>query len=191
MISNLNTCLLALAFLLPLFTAGQKFEKEYRIEPEEVPENALQFIHSPDRDLSEKWYYEESQGGSSVEAKFKHQNKWHSVEFDTLGNLQDIEVEADFSELPVTVKSAVQNSLRTNYSKYNIRKTQIQYSGNIVSFSDYMKRTKSEQYDIRYEMVVKAKKNGKWNLYEISFNHCGELEKTEQIILRNTDNLEF
>jgi hypothetical protein len=171
---------------------AQKFEKEYRIRTEEVPEKSFQFIHSADNDFSEKWYFEENLEGNSIEAKFKYNREKYSVEFDTTGNLLDIEVETSFKELPDNLQASLQNSLQNTYSKFTIRKMQVQYSGAIDSFADFIAESeKAKQYTIYYELVVKGRKNREWNLYEMTYNNLGGLEKTEQIILRNTDNLEF
>lgn len=188
----LKTYLLVLALFLPLLAVSQKFEKEYRIETEEVPEKAFQFIHSEDNDFSEKWYFEENLEGNSIEAKFKYNRKKYSVEFDTLGNLLDIEVESPFKDLPDKLQASIKNSLQKTYSKFTVRKMQVQYSGTINSFADFIAESeKAKQYTIYYELVVKGRENREWNLYEMTYNNRGELEKTEQIILRNTDNLEF
>jgi hypothetical protein len=188
----LKIYLLVLALFLPLLAVSQKFEKEYRIETEEVPEKAFQFIHSEDNDFSEKWYYEENLDGNSIEAKFKYNRKKYSIEFDTLGNLLDIEVESPFKDLPDKLQASINNSLQKTYSKFTVKKMQVQYSGAIDSFADFIAETEKEkQYTIYFELVVKGRKNRKWNLYEMTYNNRGELEKTEQIILRNTDNLEF
>ncbi len=179
--------------LLPLFTEAQtKFEKEYRIKTDEVPETALQFIRTSNTDLSEKWYYEENQLDNSIEAKFKFNKKRYSVEFDTMGNLQDIEIETDFEALAEALQSKITASLQNNYSKHKIRKLQVQYSGDINSLAELLENSASQnRYKVRYEIIVKGRKNRQWNLYEITFNHAGELKKTDQIIFRNTDNLEF
>ena len=172
--------------------AQTKFEKEYRINPEEVPEKAFQFIHSANNDFSEKWYFEENLEGNSIEAKFKYNRKKYSVEFDTLGNLLDVEVESPFKDLPENLQATLQNSLQNTYSKFTIRKIQVQYSGTVNSFADFITESnQTEHYTIYYELVVKGKKNRQWNLYEITFGNAGELISTDKIVLRNTDNLEF
>lgn len=183
---------MAVAFLMPLLAVAQKFEKEYRIEPGEVPEKAYQFIHSADENFSEKWYFEENLEGNSIEAKFKFNRKKYSVEFDTLGNLLDIEAERPFKDLPDNLHTSIQNSLQNMYSKFTVRKMQVQYSGTIDSFADFIAESnKEKQYTIHYELVVKGRKNREWNLFEMTYNSQGKLKKTEQIILRNTDHLEF
>lgn len=188
-----NIIFLALILFFPAILQAQtKYEKEYRIKQEEVPEKALEFIHSATIDFSEKWYFEENLEGNSIEAKFKYNQKRYSVEFDTSGNLLDIEIETPFDALTEKLQASIKNSLQNTYSKFKIRKMQVQYSGPIASFADFLNEpNREEHYYINYELVVKGKKNRQWNLFEMTYNSQSELEKTEQIILRNTDNLEF
>jgi len=169
-----------------------KFEKEYRIKPEEVPEKARQFLYSHEINFSEKWYFEENKLGNSVEAKLKYNKKKYSVEFDTLGTIQDIEVETDFNEIAESTQSKITTSLQKSFSKYKIRKLQVQYSGEIKSFIHFLKSTNPmKNFMVRYELIVKGKNKDGIELYEITFNENGEMIKTEKIIFRNTDNLEF
>jgi len=94
--------------------------------------------------------------------------------------------------LPENLQATLQNSLQNTYSKFTIRKMQVQYSGTINSFADFITESnQTEHYTIYYELVVKGKKNRQWNLYEITFGNTGELISTDKIVLRNTDNLEF
>ena len=188
-----NLVLFAFTLLLSIFSQAQeKYEKEYRIPQEELPDKALQFINSTAFDFSEKWYIEENLEGNSVEAKFKYHRKKYSVEFDTLGNLLDIEVEQSFDELPAKLQESIKQVLKDSYSKFTIRKMQVQYSDEIASFANFLEEpNKESRYNIHYELVVKGKKHGEWNLFEMTFKANGALEKTEQIILRNTDHLEF
>src|SRR5690606_41633459 len=66
--------------------AQQKYEKESRLNRNNVPAIAFNFIDSLNLKNRVKWYLEESLENKSVEAKFKKSGKKHSVEFDILGN---------------------------------------------------------------------------------------------------------
>lgn len=182
-----------IVLFLSFFSQAQtKYEREYRIEPEEVPQKALQFLHSAGIDFSEKWYFEENLEGNSIEAKFKYNRKRYSIEFDTPGNLLDIEIETPFKDLPEALQASIKNSLQNTYSKFTIRKMQVQYSGTIDSFAGFLAESnQGKQYTIHYEFIVKGRKNRQWNLYEITFSNTGELLSTDKIVLRNTDHLEF
>lgn len=89
-----------LVFLFMIFVValsndkGQtKYEREFRMSEKKVPQKAREFVHSMDFESKVKWYFEENLQGNSIEAKLKQQGQQYSVEFDTLGTLQDVEVE--------------------------------------------------------------------------------------------------
>jgi hypothetical protein len=189
----INFIVFILIIYLPVFAFSQnKFEKEYRIKPDKVPIKALQFFRTSNTDFSKKWYYEENQVGNSVEAKFNHSDERFSVEFDTLGNFQDIEVEKEFDELPKAFQERISAELKNKYTKHKIRRLQVQYSGAIKSFQNFLDNENPlHNYHIYYELIVKGKSDKQTELYEITFNPQGEMVKTEKIIFRNTDNLEF
>lgn len=183
------------AFLMaacsPVF-GQEKFEREYRIQENEVPDAAVSFVRSLDIPKKVKWYYEENLVDNSVEAKFLYLDHKYSVEFGTTGKLQDIEIEVDFEMLPGSACEKISRQFLEKYLKYKIRKVQIQYSGDIESLSAFAATEDPlESYPIRYELVVKAKTEEKWGMYEITFDDRAKLVDVSRIILRNTDNLEF
>jgi len=75
--------------------AQEKFEMESRLKQNDVPSNALNFIDSLSLKNKVKWYLEEGIERKSIEAKFKRSGKKHSVEFDILGNIEDVEIEVN------------------------------------------------------------------------------------------------
>ena len=181
---------LAALLLATTSLAQTKYEREYRLKRERVPSPALEFVGTPDTKI--KWYYEENLEGNSVEAKFDLDGKFYSVEFDTLGTLEDIEIDAEINSLPGPILEKIREGLQGTYTKFVLRRLQLQYSNGISSFSDFLNvDDPAEQYELRYEFVVKAKKDSHWKLYEIIFGRDGDIERTSEIIFRNTDNLEF
>lgn len=191
---NFKQCLiLFLSFGTAIFTFGQeKYEKEYRIKKEEVPESAKSFVILPDFNGNVKWYFEENLTGNSIEAKFKYQNKKYSIEFDTTGKLQDIEIETTIKSMPGHLTNKIISQLDSLFVRHKTRKIQLQYSGNIQSIGNLIKnKSKERHYSTNYEFVVKGKVNKLWQLYEITFNDKGSLITKSRIVFRNTDNLEF
>ena len=76
--------ILSIGFLLlfPIVSkAQQKYEREYRIKSEIIPQSAKEFINSIGSDYKIKWYKEIGLNTVSLEAKFKHNNKKFSIEF--------------------------------------------------------------------------------------------------------------
>lgn len=172
--------------------AQQKFERESRLKTEEVPAAALQFTESVKMDTRWKWYLEENLVGNSVEAKTKHDGKWYSVEFDTAGKIQDVEIEKDFLEIDEEIRESILKALDSMFSTHKIDKIQIQYSAETpVLLAILNNKADRNTSRIQYEMVVKGKKEGRPKLYELTFNDGGNLLESAEIIFRNTDNLEF
>jgi len=130
--------------------------------------------------------------GNSVEAKTKYNGKWYSVEFDTAGIIQDVEVETDLSDLDKPVVHLILQELDSMFTRRKIDKIQIQYSAeNPVLLAVLNSKSHRTTSKIQYEMVVKGKKAGRPKLYELTFSDSGKLLHVDEIIFKNTNNLEF
>lgn len=186
--------LLVVAFLLlPFFsTAQHKFEREYRIKSAQVPDLAKEFVDSIGPTACVKWFQEESKQGTSIEAKFKHNQRNYSVEFDPSGNLQDVEFIVQKGRLPATVRQKIQQQLEEAYTKWRFLKIQLQYQGapNAVLISIHQKKP-SAGTAVFYEIVLKGKTSGMMHLYESTFDVNGTLLQTEQILQEKTDHLDY
>jgi len=169
-----------------------KFEKEYRLDISKVPKPAITFVEPESLDTKMKWYYEENNSGHSVEAKFKLEGNWYSIEFDTLGTLQDIEIEHRYSNLSKLLQKRIDNQLEETFSKHKIKKLQISYTGSFPSFRQFVDQKKPRAtYQHGYEIVVKGKRSNSWGLYELFFNSKGDKETISKIILDSTQHLVF
>ena len=171
--------------------AQQKFEKESRMKWDKVPLPAKHFIDNLEMQTTWKWYFEENLEGNSVEAKTKYKGRKYSVEFDVSGNVQDIEIEKNWSELDDDLRRNITKSLDSLFSRHIINKIQIQYSAeNSVLLAILNNKANRYESKIQYEIVVGGKKTGRPKLYELTFTGKGELVESSEIIFRNTDNLE-
>lgn len=172
--------------------AQDKFEKEYRIGEEDIPALAKQFILQLKDDLKVKWYGEESQDGKSVEAKVKIDSRLYSIEFDSLGYLQDVEIIIKKNEIPTLVIKKIDEELESLFVNYQFNKIQKQYLGKA---QEVLKFIKNEQREVplekNYEIVVKGKNDEGVHLYEITFNEKGELVNKSRIIFKSSDHLEY
>ncbi len=184
---------LVILLLLGGVAYGQtKFEKEYRLPDESVPMEARQFVQFDGLDARIRWYFEENLEGNSIEAKFKHDKQNYSIEFDTLGKFLDIEVKASFSSLDEAIRKTIEGHLDSTFQRWKVQKAQLQYSGNVLSFKSFLDSGNPlQEFTLRFEIVVKGRRNSQWALYELTFNDRGDHLKTSRIMLRNTDNLEF
>jgi hypothetical protein len=172
--------------------AQQKIERERSLKPEDVPQEAMQFIVAVDMDTQWKWYFEENLVGNSVEAKARADGKRYSVEFDTSGNIQDVEVETSWKALDEQLRGSISQALDSMFRRHSIDKIQVQYSAEApVLLAILNNRADPANSRIQYELVVKGKTTGRPKLYELTFSENGKLLETSEIIFRNTDHLEY
>ncbi len=133
MFSNSFKIIPILIFSLGIFNfsfSQEKFEKESRIKTGEVPENAKDWLRGAFGESGKsKWFLEYSQTGKSYEAKFQYQGHYHSVEFDSLGNIQDIEIEIMESEVAQEVWKEIRNYFESEYRQVKVEKIQRQFTG--------------------------------------------------------------
>jgi hypothetical protein len=178
-------------FSTNLFTQV-KFEKESRIKRHEVPSKALAFIDSLSISNKVKWYLEEGLERSSIEAKFKKDRKKHSVEFDALGNIEDIEIEMDWKELQADLKDTICAQLQTDCLKHKIAKVQIQFSGTYAALLHKLKEAETNpELTTKYEIVVRCRSKNSVDLVEYLFSDAGQQLSVSKIIFKNSSNLEY
>jgi hypothetical protein len=169
-----------------------KFEKESRLKRADIPPLAFELIESLAIPEKIKWYSEENLTGNSVEAKFRFNEKHYSVEFDTGGNLQDVEITIEITEIQEGVKETIFKTLESEFSKFSIQKIQAQYSGKNPEILSIIKNPQYETgIDLKYELIVNGKTGNSTKQYEMVFNNKGNLNEKKEIIQKNADNLEF
>ncbi|OYX25688.1 MAG: hypothetical protein B7Z06_06920 [Flavobacteriales bacterium 32-35-8] len=172
--------------------AQEKFEKESRIKGNDVPTEAQLFIDSSNITNKVKWYKEEGLNTQSIEAKFKYNNSKYSVEFNTGGHVEDIEIEVNFEDLESHLKEAIILQLKTDCSKYKIVKVQKQYTGSESHLLSTFKTDKtSASLTIKYELIIRCHQQKEVNLFEYLFNDSGELISTSKIVFKNSSHLEY
>jgi hypothetical protein len=186
-----------ITFLLVLVLAcksfsQEKFEKEYRIQEDKVPEKAKSFVNKFQFDKKIKWFAEESQDGKTIEAKSYLEEYKYSIEFLENGNLIDVEKEVEFTELPKSLQQKIKNSLASKYEKFKIKKLQIQYKGNKEDvLKTILNDNKIEAVLVHYELVIKATKDKESKRYELLIDRNGLILK--ELIYKKiySINLEF
>jgi len=172
--------------------AQHKYEKEYRMSSEMIPQSAKRFIDSIGSGIKVKWYKELSHNDVSFEAKFKYNSKIFSVEFDTLGMLQDVEFVIQKREIGSMVYNRIERKLDSLYQKWRFQKIQTHYTGSNSDLITSINNNKpSETIKISYEIVLKGKALGNTQLYEITFNDQGEIQDIKQIVQDKVDHLEY
>jgi hypothetical protein len=169
-----------------------KFEKESRLKRADIPPPAFELIESLAIPGKIKWYSEESLTGSSVEAKFRFNKKHYSIEFDTEGNLQDVEITIEIAEIQEGVKEIIFKKIASEFNKYSIQKIQAHYPGKNPEILSIIKNPPTEfTNSVKYELVVNGKTGNTTKQYEMVFDSNGILTEKKEIVQKNADNLEF
>lgn len=170
-----------------------KYEKESRIKRNEVPVKALNFIDTCFVSKNVYWVYETNLNNNhSIEAKTKHLGEKFSIEFDTLGNIQDVELDIELIDILEKTRLEIIKNIEKEFSKFKFKEIQIQWLGNHKAQFELIKTRKTnENHTQNYEIVIVGNKNKKHSYFELLFNNDGQLLKEVEIIENNNDNLEF
>jgi hypothetical protein len=183
-------------FLVLVFSgqllAQQKFEKESRIRPGDVPENAINFIEALPFESKIKWYKEEGLDRVSIEAKFKNNKTRYSIEFDSLGNIEDVEIEINAEDIDHESRKAISTQLESDCNKHRISKVQRQYTGEAADLISFLSSGGSQSsITVRYELVVVCRQERKVTPFEYLFSEDGQLISIAEIIFKNSSHLEY
>jgi len=172
--------------------AQNKIEKESRLKREEVVTKAVEYIDSLAEGEKVKWYLEEGIDNKSIEAKFELDKQKFSVEFDSIGNLEDIEIQLKWKDLSKPLQDTIQVYLGEVCKKFRIKKIQIQYSGNpTILLSKIQTDTIISGYQVKYEIVARCKNKDNVALYEYLFSETGQTLSVTQIVFKSSTNLEY
>lgn len=174
--------------------AQTKYEREFRISETLVPSQAKTFVNELSQGVKVKWYIEQNLGKRSIEAKFKLNKKRYSVEFDTDGVIEDVEIEKAFHTLEKPLQQTLHAFFKTRYKRHRIRKIQIQYSGSPKDLLSFFTDTKSDATQgilKRFEIVAKVKSDKTKQEVEFLFSDTGYLLSEAVILRKNADHLEY
>lgn len=187
-----NIIMLIVFCTCSLSFSQEKNEIERRIKKKEVPETAKKWLKGAyENKRKTKWYYQTDGKKHVYEAKLKYKKHLHSVEFDTLGTVQNIEILIQENELDKDIKEAVHKYLNTNYNKFSISKIQIQYSGDEDDLEDIIDENEFKNITINYEIEYYGRSDHEDELWEGLFDEKGRLIKKRIINLKATDNLDY
>ncbi len=172
--------------------AQQKFEREFSVKISDVPAAAKDFIRSLNTGSRINWFMEEGFEKKSFEAKFRWNKKHFSIEFDTAGVLEDVEIEVKAKQIDTKVWAAIQKHLHNDFEKSSVQKVQIQYTGKANDVLVFLSENKLHKgITIKYELEVIGTSNRRKKLYEYLFSDKGEFIERREVMIRNTDNLEY
>lgn len=172
--------------------AQEKYERERRISIEEVPAAAISFLDSCEFDKRIRWHEEENLTGRSVEATVKQSGLRYSIEFDTLGRIEDIEIERKESDLPEATILAIHQYLDQQFDCYRIKKIQVQWTGNRTALISLVNTGGTHiPHTTRYELIVKGRDETGMHTHEFLFSDQGEFLQRSLLIFRTTDHLDY
>lgn len=168
-----------------------KFEVEHVVRTSEVPSVALEMVNALPLKGKVKWYYEENLKGNSYEAKNKSYRHQYSIEFDTLGNFQDIEINLPWKDMHSATQTEVLADLENRFDFHKIRKIQVQYNDPNIMDDIIGRGELNLDYPHLYEIVIEGKQNNLYQLFELTYTQEGQWLKTYSIAPGNTDVLEY
>lgn len=179
-------------FWISFFAFSQeKTEREVKVKPSQVPISAKEWLTDAFEDLRKpKWYLEYSQKGKAFEAKFSKNGYLYSVEFDSLGNLEDVEIEIPSSEIPPETWTNIRNYFSEEFKEISVQKIQRQLIGSESDLEDFFDENESGRITVQYEIVFQGK-NEAWQVWEGLFDEKGSLISIIKVQLRPLDNLVF
>ena len=191
--SYISPVVALLAWLLWTPCIGQKkYEREFSIKSDAVPQAAADFVSSVFKKSKIHWYGEESLTGKSIEAKLKHAGRRYSIEFDESGNIQDVEILSGIDEMQPDSREKLKENLNKEFSHYKIVKTQLHWKGPVEALKEsVIQNIAAKGVMTRYELVLKGSKDKTETYYEVLAEENGIIVSVHQIVQRNTDNLIF
>jgi hypothetical protein len=176
----------------PVLLGQDKFEKESRIQPREVPQEALSFFDSLQSGTKIKWYLEEGLDKKSIEAKFKLNKVRYSVEFDIAGEIEDVEVEMKWKDVNSPLRDAISLRLKKDCLDHKVMKVQKQFTGGKQGLLLLLiKGSTAADLTLHYEIVVRCKQPNSVDLFEYLFTEQGDVLSTSKIIFKNSSHLEY
>ncbi len=185
-------------FYAGIFAQEVKIEKEHRVAVSEVPSAAVEWLSTTFPQLKKvKWYLEESSRNEtdeltqSFEAKFKRKGRLVSVEFSSLGLVEDVETDKSLHSLNLEIRKNLLESFQ-DIPKFKLIKLQEQWSHeDPVSLQGAILEDRIDRITTRYEIEFKAKFESEHATWEGLFDQNGQLISRRKIVLRPTDNLDL
>ncbi len=182
-----------LTFSTSPLISQQKFEQEYRLDEDQVPSLASDFVEEISFDRKVRWYLEEGLDRFSIEAKTRYRGHKYSLEFDSTGMLEDIEIEVEMEKLPASVIDSINTFLCKDFEKFKVTKVQLQLVGDPLTLKEWFEVpfATNDEIEVNYEIVAKTRNGQVRKEWEFLFNDEGRKRSESEIVTKNTDILEF
>ncbi|HET8735228.1 MAG TPA: hypothetical protein VFM69_01385 [Pricia sp.] len=187
--------LLTLSLLCCSFHGGAqvKNEREYRIDSVEFPNKAIRLM-TDYLDTARRIRYFKEYDGARIhyEIKLILNRKKYSVEFDSIGNLMDVETYIENGDIPSEARQNIETYLKSEYTRYRIVKVQRQYPKSSYRQDDTLLENAFKgviDSTINYEMVIAGRKKKGFEDYEISFDGTGQIVSNRNFISIGYDHI--
>ena len=174
-----------------------KYEKEERIQKEELPVAVVQLLPLMKANAKRIRYYREFDGQSiSYEVKFKKHGAHFSVEFNQEGVLEDVEVLVAKSALPTVVLETV----KTHFQSVKLTRIQKQFVhpqgvNPVHTLRAVFGKYSSVKHDVltksAYEIVVSGKTQNGYQQFEVLVAPSGKLLKKSTILTKDYEHVVY
>lgn len=170
-----------------------KREFERPVDRQEFPAGALKILDSYFSSEPSIRYFEESDGDSrSFEAKVDLGEDQFSIEFNTYGELEDIEKLLLFDDLSALQKQTITDYFKSAYTSYQIIRTQLQYTSDVLEDVQLLPVIRNNDLDdviTKIEIEVEAQNTRELGFFEFLFEDDGTLIQRRRIFKRSIDNI--
>ncbi|TNJ44207.1 hypothetical protein KFZ70_03675 [Tamlana fucoidanivorans] len=162
-----------------------KNEREVRVKPSEFPEVTSTYFNNFIKELKYLKFYRETDGDKvSYETKLKTQGFHFSIEFDTLGKLEDIEIVIKEKHIPKTIKAKIGGYFETHYNHVRFIKIQKQFVNSGMKpdkqFIQMVVENPNKMPD-NFEIIAETKKKKDRQLSEFTFRSNGQFIKARHV----------
>lgn len=187
--------LIFLLFFIIQMTAQVKNEREFRIELASFPEKAQQTLKFIPKEAKRVRFYKEEDGDkSSFESKFKYDGDWYSVEFNTEGFLEDVEVKVRKSKIGDDLLDTIEGYLNNHFKKFDYVKIQQQFLQDMkASDEDFLVSVTSRTNPSppNWEIVMMVKVDKTYEIQELTFDSKGTFINSRTLEPTSYENIMF
>ncbi|MBT8283510.1 MAG: hypothetical protein KJO86_07220 [Muriicola sp.] len=173
--------------------AQAKYEREFRIKKSEFPQKALELVNHKIEDARKIRYYKEIDSATiTFETKFKKDKLHYSVEFNSEGQLEDIEIQISKVDIPSEVWSSITEHLAGYCKKFKIRRLQQQYPIKNGLPTEQLIKDAFQNLIlpyINYELIVVCKRDSGREEFEYLFNAEGTFVSKRKSLPANYDHI--
>jgi len=198
---NIKTSSMKLSFIVFLVfitvvnhACGQyKIEREFRIKKNQFPPTAIGVLEKYVTNAKRLKFYKETDSiKKSYEVKFKKDKLWYSVEFDTVGTLEDVEIIVQPTDIPQETFTKVKTYFKQRFEKYRIKKIQQQYPAKASESVETTLRNAFQNLllpTLFYEIEVAGKIDKNYVEYEVLFDAQGNFKTSRERLPPNYDHV--